>query len=117
MENLDIYIVDENATLLDAAEKIERNEERAVMVVNDGIMVGMISQGDIMRSLLRGVDVRSPLQPYVRRAFKYLNERDLNAAFELISKHNISAIPVVDNEFRLQDVITLGQLLPNMEYP
>lgn len=116
MENPDIYTVPEDATLLDAVEKIERNEERAVIVISNDIMVGMLSQGDVMRALLRGVDVRSPLEPYVRRSFRYLNESDPEAAFALIRKLNISIVPVVDSDFRLQDVITLSQLLPRLGF-
>lgn len=116
MEYLEIFTVPANATLLDAVEKIARNTERTVVVVDGEVVVGVISQGDIMRALLRGTDIHSLLDPFVHRSFTFLNERDPKAAFEVFKKHTITLVPVVDRDFKLRDVITLTQLFPNIHY-
>ena len=116
MANVSKFTLPVDATLLDAAEKIQANDERAVLVLNHGKVIGIISQGDIVRALLRGVDVWSPLSNYVQHSFKFMSTRDEAEAFRLIQKHNISIVPIVDDSFVLTDVVSLGELLPDMQY-
>lgn len=115
MATISEFTIPVDATLVDAAEKIQANDERAVLVVDGKKVIGMISQGDIVRALLRGVDIWSPLSNYVQHSFKYMTERDETKAFELIQKHNISIIPIVNESFELTDVVSLGELLPDMQ--
>ena len=115
METSRDFVVSGNATLLDAVQRIQRNHSRAVLVaevVDEGEkIIGVISEGDVMRALLRGVDVHAPLEAFVRHDFKFLRKRELGAAMELIRKFGITMVPVVDEKFYLQDVVTLKDVL------
>ncbi len=105
------FTIGVNGTLLDAAARIEANHSRSVLIVAGDVVEGVISEGDIMRALLRGADIRSPLRDFVHHDFKYLRERNHDQALELARRFGISLVPVVDEKMRLKDVITLRQLL------
>jgi Mg/Co/Ni transporter MgtE len=64
-----------------------------------------------MRALLRGVDIHAPLQDFVHGSFLFLHDFDKKKAFELFRKHVITLVPVVDNNFKLVNVITLKEVI------
>lgn len=111
MNDTALYTVDHSATMLAAAEKIERNRSRAVVVLKEDRAIGVLSEGDIVRALLRDIDVHSPISSFVEHSFKYLNEVDMKEATRLFKKYQFTLIPIVDKEFRLKSVITISQVL------
>lgn len=100
-----------SARIIDAAQAIRENRNRCVIAVADDKVVGVLSEGDIMRALLHGSDVHGPIADWVSHGFKFLRSRDLPAAFALMRKHGITLVPVVDESFRLTDAITLMEVL------
>ena len=116
MKQLQEFSVQEEGTLLNAIEKIELNHSRAVVVLRQKIAVGVISEGDIMRALLNGMDIHTPLRGFVHGSFRYLHKLDKKKAFELFRKHAITLIPIVDNKFILVDVIALKDLIQELGF-
>lgn len=112
---LDQYTIASSSTLLDAIEKIQRNKSRCVFALCGEKVVGAVSEGDVMRALLKGVSVYTGLSDLINPSFAYLNERDIHRAFELVKVHHFAIIPIVDDDFKLNDVITLGDILAHTE--
>ncbi len=108
---LENFTVPETATLLDAVEVIDHNHCRCAMVMRGEKVVGIISEGDIMRTLLGGVSIHSPLAERANPSFKFLEKPDDEAALRLFREHGISLVPVVDNDMKLTDVVTLREVL------
>lgn len=100
-----------SARIIDAALAIRRNRHRCVIAVSDDVAVGVLSEGDIMRALLNGVDVHAPIEGWISRSFKFLRTKDKAAAFALMRKHGITLVPVLDEGFHLVDAITLIDML------
>lgn len=113
--DLGYYSVESNGTLLDAAQAIARNHSRCVVVVDHGKVVGVLSEGDLVRALLRGTDIYSPMQPFVHHGIVFLEEKDMSRALALFRSHGISLIPILDKALKLQDVITLNELLTQVQ--
>ena len=109
------YVVSHGATLLDAAEVIEHSHSRSAVVVEGDKVVGIISEGDILRALLHGVGVRAPLADFVNHGFKFLDAPDEARALELFGEFGIALIPVLNSGFRLTGVITLQETLQSLE--
>lgn len=109
------YTIESNGTLLDAAQAIAANRSRCVIVMSGGKAVGVISEGDLMRALLRGTDIYSPMQPFIHHGISFLPQRDMAQALELFRTRGISLIPILNDELGLEDVITLQQLLNQVE--
>jgi CBS domain-containing protein len=105
------FTIGADATLLDAVAKINKNGSRTVLVVEDGKLTGLISEGDVLRALLRGMHPYAPAHEVANRAFRFLASRDREAAFRLFQEHAFGLVPVVDDAFGLVDVITLEQVL------
>ena len=110
-KDLTDFCLDSDATLIDAVAKMNKNRSRTVMVVEAGKLTGLVSEGDVMRALLRGVDTYAPVREVVNRAFRFLTSVDHRAAFLLFQEHAFGLVPVVDDDFHLVDVITLEQTL------
>jgi len=103
--------VDEDCTVIDAVAKIQAGKHRALLVVRGDKVLGTLSEGDVMRGLLEGNSVFSAISPLVRHSFKWLTRRDLGEAFRLFRRSRITLLPVVDEDMRLVDVVTLGDIL------
>ena len=115
--NLSDYTIGSGATLIDAVAKMNKNRSRTVMVVDDGKLTGLVSEGDVMRALLRGVHTSVPVSEVANRSFRFLDRVDEAAAFRLFKDHSFGLVPVVDEAFRLVDVITLDQVLARVRWP
>jgi CBS domain-containing protein len=97
----------------DAIAMIQRNNSRCVVVIGTGQkVVGVFSEGDVLRAILAKIDVHTPLRSLIKPSFRYLRTRDLAAARKLLI-HGIALVPVIDEEFRLQSVILLEHVLEN----
>lgn len=113
--NLSYYSVEANGTLMDAALAISKNKSRCVVVIDQGKVIGVISEGDLVRALLRGTDITAPMREFVHHGFMYLEKKDLGAALALFHAHGISLIPVLDQALVLKDVITLNDMLTHVK--
>ncbi|HLH31872.1 MAG TPA: CBS domain-containing protein [Terriglobia bacterium] len=113
MRSLDPFLVEENATIKEAILQIEQNNCRCVVVVGRGkkrTVTGVFSQGDVLRAILDGVDVHTPLNRVVSPTFKYLKSRDLAKAADYI-RRGLTLVPVLDNSYVLKDVITFFDVM------
>ena len=110
------YCISKDYTIKEAIESIERFHNRVVVVVDDYEKVlGIVSQGDVIRALIEGKNLYSHVQTIIRPNFFYLNNRDIEAAYRLFRKHQITLLPIVDNEFHLVDVISMNDIYDYME--
>jgi CBS domain-containing protein len=91
----------------EAIVTIQRNDSRCVVVVgNSNKVVGVFSEGDVLRAILAGNDIHVPLKRLIRPSFRYLRSRDLIAARKLFV-NGITLVPIIDDDFRLREVLTL----------
>ena len=112
MTNLDQFCVAIDGTIREAIGVINDNRNRCALIVREERrLVGVISEGDILKLLLSGVSTYAPLASVIQPSFKYLRKYDLEAAQELVRKYAISLIPVISDDFTLKDVITIKDVL------
>lgn len=111
------FTITRRATLLDAVERIERNHSRAVIVMEDDKVIGVVGEGDILRALLNNVDIHAQLDSFIQHNFRYLSKPDPQECVKLFRRHGITMVPIVDKDFRLVDVMTLRQVLEGMSLP
>lgn len=110
-DRLLVYVIEDSARLIDAAQTIIRNKSRCGIVLSGGKVVGVISEGDILRALLKGVDMHSSIDPWTNRGFRFLASKDYGAAHRIMAEKGVALVPVLDEEFQLVDVITALDLL------
>lgn len=110
------YCIEKNYTIKETIERIEEGKDRGVIVLGkDKKVIGVVSQGDIIRGIISGKDIYSHVDTIVKPSFFYLNDKDLEKAYKLFKKYKISLLPVVDDDFKLTDVINMDDIYSYLE--
>lgn len=113
---MDMFCINENYTLYEAIEYIDENKNRMVIVTNDeNVVIGVLSQGDIIRALISGHTVYNKVSELLHPDFIYLREYDIKEAFNIFKKTGITLLPIVDNSFHLKDIITMKDIYGYIE--
>lgn len=114
-------LLPENATLQQAVCSLEETAAKIVLVVSsDDRFVGTITDGDIRRGLLRGLELRSPIDSIIHRdAIVVPPKMTRDMVLQLMQANAINAVPVVDQSRQVVGVHLLRELLspvyrPNM---
>lgn len=109
------------ATIQDAIRNLDQVAIKIVLVVSkSGELEGTISDGDIRRGLLRGLDMGSPITTVIHRnPFVVPPEMGRETVMQLMVANMIQQIPVVDERHRviglhLWDEINAPQVRPNL---
>jgi len=102
-----------NATLKQAIRGLEESATQIVLVVDEGdVLVGTLTDGDIRRGLLRGVELDGPIEPIVHRdALVVPPQVSRDMALHLMQANVIHALPVVDESRRVVGLYLLNELL------
>lgn len=99
------YTIAETELIEQAIEVIELNHSRCVIVLNSyNKVVGIVSEGDILRSLLRGVSIKSPIRNVMNPSFKYLLDKDETKMLAFFKK-GITLIPILNQQNELVEVV------------
>ena len=107
MIELNKYIILQGSTLKDAVAKIKLNKVRTIIVLNEDKVIGVISEGDILKAFMNGAHTSNLLDKFINIEFNYLNERKLPEASKIIIKENINLLPIINQNMELIDVITI----------
>lgn len=107
---LEEYVVLPTASLLEVAKVIDENTSRTALIVDaheTKKLIGVVSEGDILRALLRGTDVHAPVQDIMQVNFQYVQSFDVEHVRPVFAKRGFGLIPVVDDAMHVLGVITL----------
>jgi hypothetical protein len=109
------------ATIQDAIRNLDQVAIKIVLVAAEsGALEGTISDGDIRRGLLRGLDLNSPITTVIHRnAFVVPPAMGRETVMQLMVANKIQQIPVVDEQhhvigLHLWDEINAPQARPNL---
>ncbi|MFH1189209.1 MAG: CBS domain-containing protein [Candidatus Omnitrophota bacterium] len=106
------YYIDDTQTLKDAIGVIQGNCSRSVVVLGKGEkVVGVFTEGDVLRAILKGIEIYTPLKDFIRPVFHYLNRYDIGKAYKLAKEKGVTLIPIVNKDLKLMNVITLDDIL------
>ena len=95
-----------NASVGDAIRNLDEISIKIVLVVNEsGVLVGTVSDGDIRRGLLNGLDLNSPISSIVHHnALVVPSELSRELVMQLMVANKIQQIPVVDERHHVIDL-------------
>ncbi|MGV8834195.1 MAG: nucleotidyltransferase family protein [Devosia sp.] len=99
-------IIDAGASIKDALAVIESGGLQIALVVDaSGALAGTVTDGDIRRSMLSGIDFGANVAMVMNRSPKTVSVGALPAAARaLMSKYRIHQIPVLDEQGKVVDV-------------
>lgn len=120
MNNTKEHIVNVDAearVALRALDLLKDFVSRTLFVVNNShMLVGTLTDGDIRRGLLSGLEISQTIELFMNSNFKFLKSSQDNIAIIKEYKRNgIQLVPLIDDNFQLLEVIDLTKtktLLP-----
>lgn len=103
------YVVSDSVSLEEVMERITLNQRGAVIVVNDnGTLLGILTDGDIRRSLLKHATLITPISKVFNiNVISLSKDEEVESRSQEIFNKNtvVNLIPIVEKNNRLVDVI------------
>jgi len=104
MDVLD-FLIDEDATMIEAMEQLDKIAKKVLFVVKDGHFVAAITDGDIRRWILRKGNLDAKVKDIANYRPKSLCEAEKNKAKEYMKKYSIEALPILDQAKNIMSVV------------
>ncbi|MCL7486762.1 MAG: KpsF/GutQ family sugar-phosphate isomerase [Desulfobulbaceae bacterium] len=114
-----IPLVHDRATVSEAVAELNDKNLGAVLVVNDeGLLQGIITDGDVRRLVLRntGIDTLDLGNVMTTEPLTISGGLLAADALSIMQRHEITVLPVVDEIKRLQGILHLHELLGKGEF-
>lgn len=84
----------------------------------DGRIVGVLSDGDIRRGLLKGIELKDPVSTCINKKFISVGpEIGRAAVLDLLQARHVRQIPIIDSDGKLVGVHTFERILGVRERP
>ena len=98
-KDLDRYLVRLETRIIDAMEKLDRGGKGVAAVVDgDQRMIGIVTDGDIRRYILRGQDLNQPISEAMNRNFVSLSPEEVDKHRDVMHWYGINAIPILSED-------------------
>lgn len=101
---LEDYIVSEDMPMIDVMRQIDRNACGNAFVCREGVLLGVVTDGDIRRNIVKHVDMQTPIREIANDRPISLREAESRKALELMKEKVITALPIVDEENHIIDI-------------
>lgn len=101
------FIVREETPIREVMSVIDGNHSGAAFVANDREkIVGVVTDGDIRRFLIKNSDMTAPIKKCMNPSFVYAGvEKSREYVLKLLD-HNVHIVPILDEQGRLVDIVT-----------
>lgn len=105
------YLISQSATIKDALVALNQitSDTQTLLVLSDEeMLVGTLTDGDIRRGLIAGASLSDSVDSVMRRDFKYILESEFDVAhLKAFRDGQILFIPVLDNNHHIVEVVNL----------
>lgn len=105
MLKLEELCISEEMSVLDTMKKLDETGQRILFVAPDGVLKGVVTDGDLRKFILRGGALEEPVRHAVNYSPKTLPIGRRGEAKALMQTHTIDAIPLLDKQGRLADIV------------
>ena len=112
MINFKDYVINHDATLLQVLDMINSNKAKIALIVQDnGKLLGTITDGDIRRAILKRKDLQTPAKEIMNKEFFATGEeKDFKIIKKIICDKGISYVPVLDKNGKLVDLLSFDNI-------
>lgn len=101
-------IVLPEASIADALRAIDRNQMGVIFVVSaEGVLVGLATDGDIRRGLLKGASLRAPIRDIMNTDYVYVYDTTPpeHVRHQLLPQFRV--VPIIDAAHKLLDFVAM----------
>lgn len=103
---IDIFLGAGSASIVESMKKIDFNVRGILFIADDeGRLIGSVTDGDIRRWIIRTGNLSVPIGQVMNAAPRYLFESDKKKAFEFMKANYIKAVPILDINRKVIDII------------
>lgn len=102
--NIDAYIVNDDISIIEAMQQIDRNNEGVVFLQKEGKLSACATDGDIRRYILSGGKLSNQLDEIANHNPVYLTQNQKNMAKSVMAQHYITAVPIVNEN---QEIVNI----------
>ncbi len=102
-------ITQPNVPLLDALKKLDKSGTGILLIVDSkDKLLGVITDGDVRRALLKNISLQAPVSEVMNRKFRsWPLEKSRETAILYLKRMELRQLPVVDKNGTLVDIILL----------
>lgn len=113
MKNWKQVIVSQTISVLKTLEIIDRSTMQIALVIDEnGHLLGTVTDGDIRRALIQGVGLSEPVSKIMQRNFSYVLAGDgRQKALSLMRKNSLHQLPVLDESMNPVGLYIIDELL------
>lgn len=105
-EQLKIFLISKEATVVEAMQKIDVNEKGILFVTeNENKLIGVVTDGDIRRWLIKTGNLQEAIEKIMNRSPKVIYREYVKQAEEYMVKYRITALPVVTAKNNVIDIV------------
>ena len=105
-------VIESSVSIKEALRVIDKEALRVALVVDNNKLIGMVTDGDVRRGILQGIELSAPVSEIMNTnpvsANVSLNSHDLKA---LMQSRKILSLPIVNDEGQLVGLRTLYDTL------
>tara|TARA_Y100000591_G_C21738929_1_gene648260 strand:+ start:424 stop:756 length:333 start_codon:yes stop_codon:yes gene_type:complete len=105
------FIIGSHLTILDAIDKISTNSYRTVIVIEKNKVIGVLSEGDILKSILKNINLKANVKVAMNKSFKFVKTGQEFKAKEIIKKYLVGIVPVLNKQMELKEIIKINQYI------
>ena len=106
MKNNSKLIISQNSKISTALKKIEKNEQGALVVLDNNKVIGILTDGDIRRFLIDGYKTSDLVIKAVNKSFIYATQKTTRDFVLKALDMNKRLIPLLDKNKNLIDIYT-----------
>lgn len=103
--NINELYVGGNLSIKNALKKLDDTAKKILLVVDGKKLVGILTDGDIRRWILKNGDLSEPIKSIMTKNPKYIYEEDRLNAKNMLRKESIEAIPILNKNEEIVDII------------
>jgi len=111
-------LIKPNDSLKTALKKLDKNSHKTILVVNETLkMLGVLTDGDIRRQILKGFSLDSDISDSYNRTPLFVFENDYNDEIirEIFIENKIQLIPVLNTDYKIITYITWDKFFSGHE--
>jgi len=118
MRNIQNIIISPNTSIRKSMEVIDKGEVKIALIVENDKFLGTLNDGDIRRSILKGLSLDDPIEhAYCKNSVTANFGIKKQLLIDICSENKIKHIPILDYGNRVVDLFVFDETLKEEIYP